>query len=200
VLLLGGGALAAIAPTVMTGPIGQLIGYGIMGFGVVGLVLSLLGALGLLQRRLGDPELKDFTTGADVFNLVFFVIAFGTALANALLVDPEFSRVGLFAFNLVTLNMAAFPGEGLEQILPVASVLLMSTLVAYIPMTHMSHFIGKYFAYHAIRWNDAPNVQGGPEEARIQEVLGQKVTWAGPHIDAKGEKTWADLATEDFKK
>jgi nitrate reductase gamma subunit len=185
---------------VMAGALGEWIGYLVKGLGFAGLGLSLLGALGLLQRRLTYPGLRDFTTGADIFNLLFFVAAFGTALANALLVDPEFARAGVFASNLVTFRMTPLPGEGLELFLPLASVVLMSVLVAYIPLTHMSHFIGKYFAYHAIRWNDTPNVPGGPEEAKIQAMLGQKVTWAGPHIDAKGEKTWVDLATEEFKK
>ena len=34
------------------------------------------------------------------------------------------------------------------------SVVLLSLLTAYIPTTHMSHFVGKYFAYHSIRWKD----------------------------------------------
>ena len=48
------------------------------------------------------------------------------------------------------------------------SLLLASALVAYIPMTHMAHFIAKYFTYHAVRWDDRPNLPGGkldPAEA-----------------------------------
>jgi hypothetical protein len=64
----------------------------------------------------------------------------------------------------------------------------------------MSHFVGKYFAYHSIRWNDTPNLPGGPEEAKIAQVLNQKVTWAADHIKGEGKKSWGDLATESFKK
>jgi hypothetical protein len=64
----------------------------------------------------------------------------------------------------------------------------------------MSHFIGKYFAYHAIRWNDAPNLRGSPEEKTIQALLSQKVSWAAPHIQGGGTKTWVDVATEEPKK
>ena len=37
-----------------------------------------------------------------------------------------------------------------------AGLVATAALVAYIPLTHMSHFIGKYFTYHAVRWDDAP--------------------------------------------
>jgi nitrate reductase gamma subunit len=80
------------------------------------------------------------------------------------------------------------------------SVVLLSALVAYIPLTHMSHFVGKYFAYHSVRWDDAPNLKGGPKEAAIMANLMQKVTWAAPHIQSNGEKNWVELATMDYKK
>ena len=60
----------------------------------------------------------------------------------------------------------------------------------------MSHFIGKYFAYHSIRWNDEPNLPGGDQEEGIRKALSQPVNWAAPHIGADGKKTWADLATK----
>jgi hypothetical protein len=61
----------------------------------------------------------------------------------------------------------------------------------------MSHFVGKYFAYHAIRWNDKPNLAGGPQEAKIGKLLGYKVSWSAAHIQGGGAKTWADLAMEN---
>jgi hypothetical protein len=64
----------------------------------------------------------------------------------------------------------------------------------------MSHFVGKYFAYHAIRWNDEPNLQGGDQEGTIQGLLGRPVSWGAPHIKGDGTRTWADIATEDTKK
>ena len=72
--------------------------------------------------------------------------------------------------------------------------------MAYIPLTHMSHFVGKYFAYHAIRWNDTPNLRGGMQEAKIHKLLAQPINWAAPHIRGDGKKTWVDAATEEVKK
>jgi nitrate reductase gamma subunit len=194
------GILAAVAPGALTGAFGTVLGYAIIGLGYAGMVLGLVGSLGLLARRLGDPEIKDYTTGADIFNLLFFIVAFGCALVTAVVVDPDFTVVGGFVANLLTLNFKAFAGSGIEVALPMATVVLLSLLLAYIPLTHMSHFVGKYFAYHDIRWNDTPNLAGGPEEGKIQEVLSQPVSWAAPHIKGDGKKTWVDVATEEMSK
>jgi hypothetical protein len=64
----------------------------------------------------------------------------------------------------------------------------------------MSHFVGKYFAYHSVRWNDEPNLKGGKQEGPIVANLMQKVTWAAPHIQSDGEKNWVEVATMDVKK
>jgi nitrate reductase gamma subunit len=200
VLMLGSGLLAAVAPSLIAGGLGRLLQYAVIACGAAGLVLGLAGALGLLERRLADPTLRDVTAAGDIFNLLFFVVAFGTALASFLAVDRDFGRALHFVHGLVAFRMAALPGEGLALYLPTASVVLLGALVAYIPLTHMSHFVGKFFAYHAIRWNDEPNLRGGHEEAAIQKLLAQPVSWAAPHIGADGKKTWVDVATEDLRR
>lgn len=201
VLMLGSGVLGAISPDILTGRLGTVLHYAILVCGAVGLCLGILGAFGLLMRRMSDPALKDYSSSADYFNLVFFIIAFGAALLSFVLVDNDFFRATAFCAGLVTFNFASLSSAtGLETYLPMAAAILLSLLVAYIPLTHMSHFIGKYFAYHAIRWNDTPNMPGGPQEEQIQAVLSQKVSWAASHIKGEGKKNWVDLATENFKK
>jgi len=163
--------------------------------GVAGLGLGLLGALGLLGRRLTAHDLKSFTTPADLFNLVFFIVAFGVAGAHFLTADNDFSQVNAFVANLVTGNLGA--GGALSP-LHFVSVVLLSLLLAYIPLTHMSHFVGKYFAYHSVRWNDEPNLPGGKTEGKIPDLLNQHVSWSAPHIRGDGQKkTWAEAATEN---
>jgi nitrate reductase gamma subunit len=196
-LMLFAGILGAFLPSAMAGGLGVGLHYIILACGVGGLALALVGALGLLERRLNDPDLKDFTTAADIFNLLFFVVAFGCAFVTFVLVDNDLAIVGTFAANLVTFNLVALPGEGLAAVLPAASIVLVSALIVYIPLTHMSHFVGKYFAYHTIRWNDEPNLPGGDQEPIINELLNRPVTWSAPHINGDGKKTWADVATED---
>jgi nitrate reductase gamma subunit len=199
-LMIFGAILGAIWPSVIAGGFGTVLRYAVVASGYAGLGLSLLGALGLLSRRLTDPDLKDFTAPADIFNLVFFVVAFGFTLANLALFDRDFTRSFAFVHGLVTFNMVPLAGTSTQVWMTTISVLLMGALTAYIPLTHMSHFIGKYFAYHTIRWNDEPNLRGSNQEQPIQELLSMPISWAGPHIKGDGKKTWADVATEDFSK
>jgi len=165
-------------------------------FGAAGLVLGLIGATGLYQRRV-SRDMRDYTAPADFFNLIIFVVAFGVALLTFLLVDRDFSLVSGFVANLVTFNLVPLVGGGAATILPLLSVVLLSFLVAYIPTTHMSHFVGKYFAYHSIRWKDDPNLRGGDQEATIHELLNQPISWSAPHIRGDGKKTWLEAATEE---
>lgn len=196
VAMMGMAAVGLVMPQLLAGSLGTLVHYGILALGAGGLCLGIIGAVGLLHRRLTDKALRDYTTPADIFNLLFFIVAFGCALFSFILVDRDLSRAGMFVNNLVTLNWVSLPGAGLEVVLPTASVILLSSLAAYVPLTHMSHFIGKYFAYHSIRWKDAPNLPGGPEEQSIQQLLSQPVTWSASHIGAGGNKNWVDVATE----
>ncbi len=196
-LALLAGIITAAAPSALAGSPGEVVQSVVLVLGVAGFVLAIVGALGLLQRRLSVPSLRNYSAPADIFNLVFFVVAFGCGLLTFFLVDRDASKAMAFASNLVSFKLAAVPGTGMEALLPTASVVLLSLLVAYVPLTHMSHFVGKYFAYHAIRWNDEPNLAGGPREAKIQALLSQKVSWAADHIKGEGKKTWVDVALEN---
>lgn len=184
--------LGLISESIINGAFGEFCDWIIKICGYSGLILSLGGAIGLLERRLNDPELKDFTAPADIFNLVFFIVAFGVAFINVLV-------NGMIESFTVIEGMVHFKAAEVG-FLTVLSVLLMGGLVAYIPLTHMSHFVGKYFSYHSIRWDDEPNVNDPEREKEIGKLLSQPVTWAGPHIEAGGKKNWGDLATEEMKK
>jgi len=200
VMMMGSALLGLAVPDLMAGGLGTFLHNTVLFCGAGGLGLSIFGALGLLQRRLTDPGLRDFTTVADIFNLVFFIVAFGLALVHFIAIDSDLSRSAGFLAGIVTFSPVALTGSVHEVSFTSATIILMGVLVAYIPLTHMSHFIGKYFAYHAIRWNDKPNLKGGDEEAAIGEMLTQPVSWAAKHIGADGKKTWADLATQEYKK
>jgi hypothetical protein len=62
-------------------------------------------------------------------------------------------------------------------------------------MTHMSHFIGKYFTYHAVRWDDRPNLKGSELARRVAEYLTYRPRWAARHVGADGTRTWADITS-----
>jgi nitrate reductase gamma subunit len=178
-----------------SGGLGLLIHYLTVGAAIVGLGLASLGTLGLLHRRLFDPELKDYTTKGDVFNLVFFLVVFAVAWLTFAFADRDFSLTRSFVQHLITFNVSAPIGSTLVGI----EILLVGLLIAYIPMTHMSHFFIKWFTYHKVRWDDEPNIAGNPIAGRIGEQLQYPVTWSAPHIRADGRKTWADIATEEIE-
>jgi hypothetical protein len=80
------------------------------------------------------------------------------------------------------------------------AILALSLLLAYIPLTHMSHFFVKWFTWDKIRWDDEPNVRGGRIEIMIQNSLKAPVSWAAEHIKADGKKNWVDVAIEEVDK
>jgi nitrate reductase gamma subunit len=191
------GLLNLLSPAVLPGILGTLLELFIAALGTLGLILGIVGAVGLLHRRMVVWELRDYSAPADFFNLILFVLVFGVALVGFLLLKLDFfSGVTTLVANLMSFQLVPLAGSGLTVSLPMVSGILMSLLLAYIPLTHMSHFVGKYFAYHSIRWNDEPNLPGGKQEKVIMRALSQHVSWSAPHIKGEGKKTWVDLATK----
>ncbi len=186
--------LGLIFPGLIAGGLGTLLGWTCVALAVPGLIMGIYGALGLLHRRLTDSDLVDYTAPADLFNLFFFVVAFGVTLSHFIAVDRDLSRSMMFVENLVAFNMAGMSDPSFWFTL--TTVLSLGALIAYIPLTHMSHFVGKYFAYHSIRWNDDPNTPGSRFEPKIKKLLEKPVSWSAEHIKGDGKKTWADVATE----
>jgi nitrate reductase gamma subunit len=189
-LLAGSAAAALISPQVTESAAFRFAGWTYRVTGLVGTFSAVVGAACLLRRRLTDPELRVHTTAGDIFNLSFFIAALGL-LAVGYLTRPAGSPgilrcvTGLLTWD-ATVRVPGLLGAGI-----VAS----SLLAAYIPFTHMSHFIGKYFTYHAVRWDDRASVPGGDIEKRVAEYLTYRPTWSAPHVGADGTKTWADIAT-----
>jgi nitrate reductase gamma subunit len=191
-LLACGSVLSLLDPALIAGGAGRLLGPVCTAGAAAGLTLAMLGASGLLVRRLTDPALRAYSTPADIFNLAFFLVALGLVSAGLVLRPP--SSAGMLALSAGLLTF--------DTSLPVTPLLasgLISAalLAAYIPLTHMSHFIGKYFTYHSVRWDDAPSRRGGKLETRLAEYLAYRPTWAAAHVGADGEKTWAEIVGSD---
>ncbi len=176
--------------------IGSLLYYLTILVGFVGLTLGTIGVAGLLYRRLSDPEMKKYSSPADYFNLVFILLFFGVALLTWLFVDQAFDGARAYLYSLLTFGGQT---EGSRSFLGWLTIVLASLLLAYIPLTHMSHMFMKYFMYHSVRWEDEPNLKGSQVETAVLKNLGFKPTWAAPHIGADGTKTWVDLAASGPK-
>lgn len=189
-------ALAGISDSLFTFPadagIARALDALITMAGLAAAVLVAIGACGLLTRRIIDPALKNSTKPADLFHLILFI-------ATSALVGGGLLLRGPGAASLPQLARGAFRFNREMQVSPLfgAGAILASAVVAYIPFTHMAHFIAKYFAWHSVRWDDRRNEGGGKLEARIAANLGYKPTWSAGHVGADGKRTWAEIASDN---
>jgi nitrate reductase gamma subunit len=193
--LLALGALAELGGVAVTRggePLGRFLYYLPIPVGHLGLALGLVGSLGLLHRRLRDPDLREYTAASDLFNLLCFLATFAVLLAAGL-ADPAFQQFRSYVVSLLTFSTAPV-GSRLVWI----AILMAMALLAYIPMTHMAHFFTKWFTWHKVRWDDEPNLPGSGLEAEVKAALGSPVSWSASHIQGDGQKTWADVATEEI--
>ena len=160
--------------------------------GAVGAALIVAGACWLLMHRTTDPALKNSTHAGDIFNLLFFIAAFALLIGGDLLRAPGAASLGEFARGAVHFDRGIRIGAAFG-----AGLILASMLLAYIPYTHMAHFIAKYFTWHAVRWDDRRNERGSGLESKVAASLGYKPTWSAPHVGADGQRTWAEIATSN---
>jgi nitrate reductase gamma subunit len=106
--------------------------------------------------------------------------------------DLSYGALRVFISDLISFQGTPPVSTGFAVHMALAAAFLI-----YLPFTHMSHFVGKYFTYHKVRWEDHPNIKGSDLEKRITEALGYRINWSAPHI--KGN-TWAEAATATEEK
>jgi nitrate reductase gamma subunit len=158
--------------------------------GVAGIILTLIGSAGLLLKRLFDYNLRCFSGFADYFNLVIFVIICGNMLVAWVGLDYNFNVLRDYTASLMTASPFVTSGAVTIEIIAVLFFLV------YLPFTHMTHFIAKYFTYHHVRWSDEPNIKNSKIEKQVDRVLQYPVSWSAPHIKGDGKKSWVDVATK----
>jgi len=191
------GALAMIYGVIISSKAGfwaSFLYYLTILLGFAGLTLGTIGAGGLLIRRFRDPELKAYSSLGDYLNLIFLLIFLGVALLTWLIHDRAFAGARAYIYSLLTFGQKSIPYATERTILGWLTIFSGSIILAYIPFTHMSHMFMKFFAYHKIRWEHAPNFKGSKIEQAVLTNLKYNPTWSAPHIDGDGEKTWADIA------
>jgi len=66
-----------------------------------------------------------------------------------------------------------------------AHILLFGSLLIYIPLTKISHYVGKYFTYHRVLWDNEPNLRGSAMEERVGKNLAYKPRnkWSSSHTN-----------------
>ena len=161
-------------------------------FGAVGFVVGSIGCVWLLILRTFDRSLRSFAAPKDYFNLLFILAIFLTGLLAWSSSDPSFAMSRDYMKGLITFS----PVVGISSSL-VIHIILLSLFMIYMPFTHMSHFVAKYFTWHMVRWDDERNMRGSKIEGKINKLLNSKQYWSAPHI--KSGKTWAEVATEEVE-
>jgi len=189
------GAIAMVAGADISAEssnIGVLILYYLtLVVGVAGFGLGCLGSIGVMIKRLADRDLNLFASLKNYFSYVFYFFVFLSGLIAWAVYDPTFAVYRDFYYGVFTFNvMAVDPAL-------VAHAVLFAMFLFYMPSTQAMHYATKFFAYFAVRWNDAPNLRGSKVEKKLQALLGQTVTWSAPHIQTG--KTWAEVATSDVE-
>ena len=156
--------------------------------GRAGLVFVATGTLALLWRRVTDPNLRDYTHIADYLHLSFISLTSLVLLAGSLPSSPSCQVIlrGLFSQD----TQVRIP------VLLAVGLLLAFAVLAYVPYSHMAHFIAKYFTFHAVRWDDATNVGDALREP-MSRNLAYRPTWWAAHVGADGSRSWADIVMAD---
>lgn len=177
-------ALYALAGPLFVNLISEINPLAVL-IGRAGLIFVFIGSLALLRRRIVDPYLHDYTHTADYIHLTFIALTSLLILLGSLSTAAPSPRS--FLHGLLTFDAQLhIPG------LLAAGLLSALCLVAYIPYSHMAHFIAKYFTYHSVRWDDASN--SAPHVARsVSTSLAYRPTWWAAHMGSDGKKTWSEI-------
>ena len=160
--------------------------------GITGWILGLIGALGLLIMRASRAELRNYSTRSDYFNLLLLLALFASGIVSWITVDKSFGALGGFITKLITFKPA-------HKLPPAVSIQLILTGVffIYLPFTHMTHFVGKFFTYHRVRWQDDPLPGSGKLESAIASNLTLRQSWAAKHI--RQNESWGTTVSEPPK-
>jgi len=158
----------------------------------IGFILGCLGAVGLILKRTLDADYRSFTTVTRYFHLVFLCAVFISGI-YARFVPGDFAlETSSFIKSLGTLD------AGISVASPLAAhIIIFLLFLIYLPLTDMAHFIAKYFTYHHVRWNDAP--QDERMTGELRRLLTLPVGWSGPHVLVREPKSWMDTTTGNKK-
>lgn len=143
--------------------------------GVIGFTLATLGALLLLIRRIANKTFRAYTTPQEYFNLSLILFVLITGIISWLFVASPF-MVAMVVVHGVALPLPA---------IVVVHIIAVGVMLIYIPIGKMSHYVGKFFAFHKVLWDNDPNTQGSEVNRRLKKNADEPVkhTWQAPHVN-----------------
>ena len=180
ITVINGIMVAANSPSIW----GLLLYYVSLATGVFGLVIGAFGSGMLFLRRLFNSTLRKYTTPQEYFNLLLIFAAIVTGIFTWM-TDLTFSTARDVTANLITFT--PFEANGLLS----WHIILVGIMLTYIPISKMGHYVGKYFSFHTVLWDNTPNLDGSAVERQVKKATSYRPTtsWAAPHIKASTETT-----------
>lgn len=152
--------------------------------GIIGGLMFTFGSLGLLFKRIFDLAMKNYTTPQEYFNLT---LLFATGLTGLILwaSDPFFHGARELSINFFSFQ--ALPTNFVMTL----HLIFLGALIIYIPSSKMSHYVGKYFTFHKVLWENEPNLPGSNLMKKIEEAKHYPPgeNWSATHFHPTGEKT-----------
>lgn len=149
--------------------------------GIVGFALATIGCVLLLVRRVFDRVLAKYTTPLEYFNIVLLLVVLLTGAYSWLFVASPFT----VAAQVFTLSATNLP--------PIVLVhfVLLGIMFLYIPLSKMSHYVGKFFCFHKVLWDNDPNLKGSTVERRFEDAAQQPVTspWSATKPQSASSET-----------
>ncbi|OPX99221.1 MAG: hypothetical protein A4E58_00463 [Syntrophorhabdus sp. PtaB.Bin006] len=153
-------------------------------------ILVCIGGLGILILRTIDTELRLYYAPLHYIKWVLMLI---TLAGGFYAVHVYFS--GSIPAILKYVRTQITFGDTAQKLHPppatAVHVLFGSIWLVYLPFSHILRLFFRY--YHALRFDEVPNMPGGIIEKRVKKLLGKPVTWAGPHIQSG--RSWRETAT-----
>lgn len=165
-----------------SGILAGLVSLAVTVLGLASGLLICIGTAGLFVKRLTDREFRVYTTPQEFFNLGFlFAGAFSGLVAFA---SNKFSFG--YVSKVISSMLHAKSLKGLNKATKI-NLLLFCGLLIYIPICKMSHYVGKYYTFHKVIWDNAPNVPGSKvEETVIAEAdikPSDDMKWSAPLME-----------------
>ncbi|MFZ7101859.1 MAG: respiratory nitrate reductase subunit gamma [Peptococcaceae bacterium] len=161
-----------------------LIYYATFLTGVTGGLMVAFGSGALFLKRQFIDSFKRYTTIQEYFNLVFI---FAVAVTGLMVwtSDPGFNYGRHIAESMLTFS--PIQADFLLSI----HIILLGLLILYIPLTKMSHYVGKFFSFHKVLWDNDPNLPGTKVDKKMRQSQGAapKNNWSAPHYQPEPPKT-----------
>ena len=147
--------------------------------GTSGFALATLGAAILLLRRICDRTLRAYTTLQEYFNLGLILCVLVTGIVSWTTLSSPYA---------VAEGMLHFSSQALPPFVNFHLILL-GLMLIYIPASKMSHYVGKFFAFHKVLWDNDPVFQGNDVDERLRQASSRtpQQCWSAPHINPNDE-------------